>query len=188
MPQKRIFLIHGWGGGPDGGWLSWLKAKFEGCGYKVIAPQMPNTETPKIKEWVAKLSEIVGSPDEGTFFIGHSIGCQAILRYLETLPPGIKVGGALFVAGWLTLTGLETEEDKEIAGPWLKNDIDFEKIKKHYKRFIALFSDDDPFVPLENKKFFEEKLNAKTKVEHNMGHFDESEVPVILDLAIKILS
>lgn len=152
----------------------------------MIAPQMPHTETPKIEEWVGKLSKLVGRPDENTFFIGHSIGCQTILRYLESLPPKTKAGGAMFVAGWLTLKGLDTEDDREIAGPWLKEDIDFSRVKECCNRFIAIFSDNDPFVSLDNKKFFEEKLNAQTIVEHRMGHFEEPALS-IFESALKII-
>ena len=33
--------------------------------------------------------------DENTYFVGHSIGCQAIMRYLESVDVK-KIGGVLF--------------------------------------------------------------------------------------------
>ncbi len=126
-----------------------------------------------------------GHHNENTYFVGHSIGCQTILRYLESLPADKKVGGVNFVAGWFTLMNLETDEEKEIAKPWLETPIDFEKVKQHTEKFFVVFSDDDEVVPQENKKLFGEWLGAKIATEHAKGHFSGSdgvkELPVILE-------
>jgi len=182
--SKRVFIIHGWDGYPDEGWFPWLKKELEQKSFRVQVPAMPEPAEPKIESWVSHLSKIVGDVDENTFFVGHSIGCQTVLRYFESLPADKKVGGAIFVAGWFTLMNLKTDEEKEIAKPWLETPFDFEKIKQHTKKFFAVFSDDDEVVPQDNKKLFEERLEAKTAVEHNKGHFsgdDEvKELPIIL--------
>jgi len=183
--NKRAFIIHGWDGYPDEGWFPWLKTELERNGFQVHVPAMPESAEPKIEAWISHLSKIVGEVDENTYFVGHSIGCQTILRYLESLPADKKVGGATFVAGWFTLMNLKTDEEKEIAKPWLETPIDFAKVKQHTKKFFAVFSDNDDVVPQENKKLFEERLDAKTAIEHGKGHFsggDEvKELPVILE-------
>ena len=97
--MKRVFIVHGWGGRPDEAWFPWIKKELEDKGYKVFIPAMPETDEPKMELWIPFLSQLVGKPDLNTFFVGHSIGCQAIIRYLETLPEGVKIGGAVFVAG-----------------------------------------------------------------------------------------
>ena len=182
---KRAFIIHGWNGYPDEGWFPWLKNELEQKGFQVQVPAMPESAEPKIEARVSHLSKIVGDVDENTYFVGHSIGCQTILRYLESLPADKKVGGVAFVAGWFTLMNLKTDEEKEIAKPWLETPIDFEKVKQHTKKFFAVFSDNDDVVQQENKKLFEEQLSAKTAIEHDKGHFsggDEvKELPVILE-------
>jgi predicted alpha/beta hydrolase family esterase len=186
---KRIFLIHGWGGSPELDWLPWMKKELEQRGFNVIAPKMPETDAPKIEKWVPFLANLVKTADRNTYFVGHSIGCQTILRYLETVKG--KVGGAVFVAGWLTLTGLETKEEKEIARPWLDRPIDFEKVRKTSKNFVAIFSDNDPYVPLENTELFRETLGAKVVIEKNKGHFTRSEdvlvVPTVLKEILSLL-
>ena len=151
---------------------------------------MPEPAAPKIEVWVSRLSKIVGDVDENTYFVGHSIGCQTILRYLESLPADKKVGGATFVAGWFTLMNLKTDEEKEIAKPWLETPIDFDKIKQHTKKFFAVFSDDDEVVSISNKEMFEQKLGAQTAIEHNKGHFSGSdgvkEIPIVLEKILNI--
>ena len=93
--KKRAFIIHGWGCYPEEGWFPWLKKELEARDFEVQIPAMPDSDTPKIKPWVSHLNELVGVCDEQTYLIGHSIGCQTILRYIETLPHPTKVGGAV---------------------------------------------------------------------------------------------
>ena len=172
---KKVFIIHGWGGSPEEGWFPWLKKALEEKGFKVFVPTMPNPDEPKIETWVSFLSNLVGTPDLNTFFIGHSIGCQAIIRYLETLPEEVKIGGAVFVAGWYNLRNLETEEEKQIAGPWVNTPRNDKKIRKIMNKAVAIFSDNDPFVLPENQKSWRDKTGAKIIVEHNKGHFSGSD-------------
>ena len=182
--KKRVFIIHGWGGGPEGACLPWLKNKLEKIGYEVLAPQMPNTDEPVIEEWINHISEIVGTPDEETYFVGHSIGCQAIMRYLQTMDH--KIGGAVFIAGWFVLENLEPEEI-EIAALWTQNNIDFEKLRKISQNYAEIISDNDPFGGFkENKKIFSEKLGAKIIVLNNAGHIENAELPVALEELIRI--
>ncbi len=191
MGQKKIYIIHGWGGSPEKDWLPWLKNKLEEKGLLVFVPEMPNTDEPKIDEWVDHLSGVIPNPDENTYFAGHSIGCQAIFRYLEKLD-GEKVGGVICVAGWFELEGLESDEEWQIADPWLKTPMNFEKIKNIAKNIIAIFSDNDPYVSLKNnQKIFVEDLGAKIIIEKNKGHFTGedgvNELPIVLKELEKIL-
>lgn len=188
--SKRVFIIHGWGGNPNEGWLPWLKTELEKRGFLVTVPAMPNSDEPKIETWVPFLDKLVGEPDGETFFVGHSIGCQTIIRYLQTLPDGTKIGGAVFVAGWYNLRNLETEEDKRIAGPWVNEPRDDEKIRSIVNKAIAIFSDNDPFVLPENQQSWKEKVGAKIIIEHNKGHFSGSdgitELPSALESVLEI--
>jgi uncharacterized protein len=171
MNMKKVYIIHGWDGNPQESWFPWLKNKLEERGFQVFVPSMPNSDEPEIDAWVNYLLNLAPEPDENTFFVGHSIGGQAILRYIEKLD-NKKIGGIVLVAGWFTLTNLETEEEWEIAEPWMKTPVDFKKVKSAVKKITAIFSDSDPFVPLaENKNIFSESLGAEIIVENKKGHF-----------------
>lgn len=134
---------------------------------------------------------MVGDVDEDVYFVGHSIGCQAIIRYLETLPQEVKIGGAVFVAGFLkTLTGLDLEDGnqelvKDIADHWMKTPLDLQKVSSHMGKSVAIFSDNDPFVPLENQDEFKNSLNSEIVTLHNMEHFSGgdgvTELPIVLE-------
>ena len=188
--MKRVFLIHGWGGNPKEPWFVWIKKELEKKKFKFIAPKMPNPNYPKIHSWVPYLKKKIGKVDKNTYLIGHSIGCQTILRYLKTLK-NEKIGGCVLVAPWMHLDEKTIEEDgeesKEIARPWVTTSINFNKVKKHSNKFVAIFSDNDPFVPINNVKIFKNKLNAKIIIEHNKGHFDPSSNVKKLPSALKAL-
>ena len=83
--MKRVFLIHGWEGRPDNHWFPYLTLELKANGFDVSAPQMPHAAEPKVAEWLAFLKDYVGKPDEETYFVGHSLGCITIARYLAEL-------------------------------------------------------------------------------------------------------
>lgn len=191
--KKRVFIIHGWEGFPEEGWFPWLKKELEDRGFTVQVPTMPDTAEPKMETWVPFLANLVGKPDEETFLVGHSIGCQTILRYLDSIKEeDVKIGGIVLVAGWIhKLANLYSEDELRIAKPWIETPIDFENVKKHTKNVFAVFSDNDEFVTLDNVDLFKEKLGAKTAVEHAMGHFSQEtgikELPVVLEELLKMV-
>ncbi len=69
----------------------------------------------------------------------------------------------------------EGPESIAIAKPWVETPIDFAKVKVHINKAIAIFSDNDPFVPLTQKDLFERELGAEIIVEHAMRHFSMSD-------------
>lgn len=181
--SKKVIIVHGWSGRPDCGWMSWLNKELSSRGFEVIAERMPNPDTPEIKSWIAKLKKIISKPDEDVYFVGHSIGCQTILRYLESLPEKTRVGGVVFVAGWLNLINLETQEEKDVSKQWLETPIKFEKIKNKINKLVTIFSDNDPWVPLSDSEIMKKELGAKIILEKNKGHYIENEtleIPVAL--------
>lgn len=169
--MKQAYLVHGWDGSPTNCWFPWISKELEKLGYKVKALKMPHPQTPTIKDWVATLEKEI-NPSKETILIGHSIGCQTIMRYLQK--PNRKVKAVFFVAGFFHLDSIDEEsgESQEIAKPWLETPIDFAQIKKNCSNFVCLFSDDDAFVPLSDVRLFEKSLGAKTFIEKDKSHYD----------------
>ncbi len=171
--MKKVIIVHGWESSPEDAWLPWLKKELLQRNYQVIVPALPHPEKPKIADWISFLKQEIGLVDENTLFIGHSIGAQTILRYLEQLPEGQMVGKLILVAPWLTLHELETKEEQEVAQEWLETPINFANVMSHTSEITILLSDDDPWVPLtENKHLFEKNLHARVIVEHAMSHYN----------------
>jgi len=190
MPShKRVFIIHGWGGSPEGGWLPWLAKNLRDKGFSVEVPEMPDTDNPKMEEWIPHLQALIENPGENTVLVGHSLGGQAILRYLAKLPEGTRIGKAVLVAPVVDEIKNLDAEDRKISSIWLKTLIDTEGAKRSAKEIIAFFSDNDQWIPLSSEKTLREKFGARTIIEHNMGHYDNdgkaAEVPKILEEILK---
>lgn len=189
--MKRAFIIHRWDGSSDEPLYQWLASQLEEQSFRVEIPRMPNPGRPTIEEWTGKLEEVVGSP-ESAIFIGHSIGCQAILRYLEKSKGSDFVGGVVLIAPWLYLTGLESEEEKSIARPWVETEIHNPDVFRHisHGKVTAIFSDNDPYVPKENWEEFERRFGAKVIIEKRKGHFTEedgvTELPSALEAVLAL--
>ena len=66
------------------------------------------------------------------------------------------------------------------------------KVRTHIVKSVAIFSDDDPFVPLDNQDDYRDILGSKIIIEHAMGHFSVSngvmELPVVLQSLLEITS
>ncbi|NCN99815.1 hypothetical protein GW920_01680 [Candidatus Falkowbacteria bacterium] len=43
---------------------------------------MPESDKPRIYNWLPTLSKLVINLDKHTYFVGHSMGCELIARYL----------------------------------------------------------------------------------------------------------
>jgi len=182
--MKYVFLIHGWEGYPEEGWRPWLKEKLEKEGFQVSVPAMPDTVHPKMDAWVEHLAKIVGAPDQDCYFVGHSLGCITILRFLETLEENQKVGGVLLVAGFSDDLG-----EKELSSFFVKP-IDWDKIKLACSKFVIIHSTDDPLVPVHYADILKEKLNAQVIIEHGKKHFSGddgiTELPSAFEAILKL--
>jgi len=163
--MKRAIIIHCWSGCPEYCWYQSAKKELEARGFLVQVPAMPDRDAPNLATWLPALREAVGTPDEDLYLIGHSAGCITILRYLESLKPGQKIGGAVLVAGFTHDLGY-TELSNFYTTP-----LPLEKIKAKAKHFTVILSDNDPFVPVSEGEVFEERLGAEVLMMHNRGHF-----------------
>ncbi len=187
--MKRAFLVHGWGGSPEREWFPWLKAELERNGFEVRVPALPDSDHPRIATWVPTLAAAVGTPDADTYFVGHSMGCQTIARYLAGLDDSTQVGGVVYVGGYFDSLTLGEDEEVEVWDEWYNAPLDLSRVKAHAPRSIAIFSDDDPYVPFENAKRFEQELGSKIIVEHGQGHFSGVEyvqLPAALEAALEL--
>lgn len=179
--MKHAILVHGFQGKPMAGWRPWMRRELEARGWKVSVPAMPTPDKPRLEEWVAVIEKEVGKGGNGCFLIGHSLGCIAILRYLEVCKE--DVAGTLLVAGFVEKLGDGFEAiDNFVSAP-----LDAKKVAAACPKIFAIFSDNDPYVPLSQERVMRERLGANTKILHARGHFSSSEGTTELPEALDAL-
>jgi predicted alpha/beta hydrolase family esterase len=181
MPD-RAFIIHGYQGYPGEAWQPWLKAELERRGYEVALPAMPHADNPTIPEWIAFITGLVGRPDRETVMIGHSLGAQAVLRYLEILGgAGQSVGKTVLIAsnfprGMTPEAADETTGGDTVLRPWLTIGVDPETVRRAMGKCVVILSDNDPYIPFEEAKAaFQECLGVPIVVATGKGHFNEDD-------------
>ena len=167
--MKKVFIIHGFQGSPNGGWRPWLMGELEKLDIYACALAMPNPDNPLCDEWVEEISRhIEKSEDDEIYLVGHSLGVPAILRYLEKAPQGIRMAGSVLVSG-----PSEKNENKKIAN-FLETPFDFKSIISGARRFAIIHGDNDPSVPLDNAKFLSDRLDGELIVIPGGGHLNGS--------------
>ena len=186
--MKKVFIIHGFNGKPNGGWRSWLMGELSKNDIYACALPMPTPDVPVKSEWVKTITEAIGIPTEEIFLIGHSLGVPAILRYLESLDKDSKIGGAVLVSGPV----LKIEKDGyEKVNTFLDVAFDFDHIKNTCKNFIIIHGDDDKAVSFSNAEELAKKLSCNLISIPNGGHLNgESgcyKLPEALDSLLKMI-
>ena len=177
----RVFLIHGYGGSPNEGWRPWLRGELEERGYEVVIPAMPDTHHPRVGPWVQALHDAIGEPRPDDVFVGHSLGCIAIIRYLLTLARGQTVGQCIFVAGFYEELGPEYEKLRS----FLDSPIDWPHVRAACPSFSVIHSDDDTAVPVYCARNLAVALEVPMELQTGYGHFSGddgiTELPIVLE-------
>jgi len=166
-----FFLIHCWGGNGRSCWSGWLsdELKVLSPASRVLLPDFPNTNAPRLDEWLLEIHRHVKKFDEKDewVLIGHSLGCPTILRLLEAFGKNERVCAVILVAAFAKDLGFKETRN------FFEKDFDWDKIKKGCGKFIVINSDNDPFIELDEGKRVAKLLGAELVVEHGAGHINE---------------
>lgn len=175
--MKKALILHAWYATPDSDWYPWLKTELEKKGYEVWLPELPTMPT-KDLDMEAMLKFILEKNfvDKDTMVIGHSLGSVLALRLAERV--GFKKG--ILLAGW-DYNDLTPEHQS-----FWTNMINHELIKKNVSEWVALISDNDPYVTKIIAHEMAARLGAKAVDMGARGHFltkdnGVTEVPEILE-------
>jgi predicted alpha/beta hydrolase family esterase len=177
ITKPTIYLVPRWAGNIHSDWYDWLEAEIK-SNYQIdiIRLEMPDWNQPEIDESVSYLASNVKVLNEQTYFIGHSVGCQAILHFLnEQLKSNkqLKIGGFLFIAGWF-----EVDTPWITLKPWLEiESLDFPSLSKQVEFKKVVISNNDPFTSdfERNKSLWNNYLTTETSIYPNKRHFNGKE-------------
>jgi predicted alpha/beta hydrolase family esterase len=163
--KPRIIFIHGNGAEHwNFAFSGWLKKKLEERGYPTFFETFPDSIMARSSYWLPFLKNQVKA-GENDVIIGWSSGAVAAMRYTENN----KIAGSILICPCYTDLG---EESEKISGyydsPW-----NWEKIKNNQKNIALFYSDNDPFIPINEPEYIAKKLGAEKFMLPGRKHFIE---------------
>lgn len=178
----KIVLIHGFKASSQTGFFPWLKDELHKLGHEVIVPDLPQPDSPDPEAWTKALLEEVGTVDEQTIVVGHSLGGTMALRFLEAVE-AVSTPKACILIGtpWMI-------KDEKFRG-FFMSELDFDVLMWKAARFVVLHSRDDKVIPFDHAEKYVKVLHGKLVERNNgEGHFNKAEkYPVILELIKKVV-
>ena len=119
--MKKVFIVHGFQGSPNGGWRPWLMAELAKQNVYSCALSMPAPDEPVCEEWIKEISRHVDfNKNDEVYLVGHSLGVPAILRYLETS----KIRN---ICGAVLISGPSQKNGNKKIDNFLEKSFDFKK-------------------------------------------------------------
>lgn len=187
MKGKNVIIVHGYTASPADNWFPWLKKELELLGATVAVPAMPEPHSPDPQKWQQCLIGNNITADENTIFVGHSLGCITVLRYIaEHIPEGTKLGGYILVSGFDSSQETLPELEAHVQYP-----LDYIKLTEISDKRISVISSDDWVVSPQASKTLAESLQTQVVIENNAGHFLDregyTEFPALLNIFRTVL-
>jgi uncharacterized protein len=179
--ERSLYIVPRWAGRPDTDFYPWLETKLRppASGFSAIHTlDMPQPAQPTPEAWVGALAQALGpSLSASTVLMGHSVGCQTVLRYLSENPPAQPIDGALLVAAWW-----EIDQPWDALRPWLTPIPNLDRVRASVRQWVVLISDNDPFTSdsARNQQLWEERLGAKVLLQPGGRHFNNPSEPAVL--------
>ena len=159
--QKRVLIVHGWGGSDSPHWQSWLASE--------IAKEYGTVSFLKFSNF--------DFPDK-------NIWKQELLEELSYFKPDIVICHSLATTLWFHLCNEENITDVEklflVAPPSLECAV--EELKSffpldtpknlHAKEILLISSTNDPYMSLKEAKSLQNSLGVEMKVLKDAGHIN----------------
>ena len=188
MGRDVIVIVHAYGGLPKKFWYPALCKHFD-ADATVVVPYMPGGTAPVVGEWLSHLQTTVqkATTQEGAnlYLVGHSLGCNAILRMLAAEPEAAatlrSLRGVLCVAGWLSIDEPWLEME-----PWCHPRPDLAAVRRTLEslgaRLTLLVSDNDRFTQDHESNRHEWRcgLGARTVLCPGRAHWGGRKQPAVL--------
>jgi len=197
-----VWIVHAFGGSPVKFWYQWLAAQLEKEDNTVVEVlRMTNPHVPTISNWCRDLDEAVAakSTENGSragleeggrdlYLVGHSVGCQAIVRWLaEPQTPdllalaGLRLRGVFCVAAWFSVV-----DPWETIDPWCSTPIECDAAQRFLERtgspLHVILSDNDKYTPdyETNGAAWRGRLRATVTIIPSRAHFGSKTQPDVL--------
>jgi predicted alpha/beta hydrolase family esterase len=175
--KPRLIIHHSFGRKSQSNWYRSVAEALSDT-YDVVIPDAPNTAQGRISEWLPAFAAL--NPDENTVAVGHSLGGDVLLRYLEQ--PGHKLKAVFLVA--TPIDDLKWD-DLQATGFFAKP-FDWPTIVANAEHFFVLASGDDRTVPYAHAESLAANLHARLITFNDKGHFNQDSFPELVTVIKEI--
>lgn len=178
--NKQVIICHAYNTLPTENWYIWLKNNLGEKGFDVKVVEFPKPEAPTESEWVQAIKDV--HTNDQAIFIGHSLGCRAILAYINQY--NISAERVILVACPMFWEGITETRPPLKAYVEDMQKLDFKKLKKLVPQFDIFHDTTDHIVSMKSPELLKEKLgeNATLHISNKYDHFDVPAVPELLNL------
>ncbi len=180
LKNTHVYIIHGYMASSSAHWFPWLKDKLLDQDIAVTVFDMPHSNQPSVEEWDSFLDENILQCDEHTYFICHSLGCIALLRYLCRNHSGQKVGGIILVSGFT-----ENLENLPQLNSFTNEKLHLQPLIESVEHRSVIASQDDSIVDYRYTADVSQILNGNLHTVNNGNHFlgvdGYTEFPLVFD-------
>jgi uncharacterized protein len=186
--KPRVVLAPRWGGTPSHDFYPWLRTELDALGVELFALHLPDPATPTIEAWVpavrAAIDDALKTPGPLPIVVGHSVGCQAVMRALAGFDRP-AASACLLVAAWWSV-----DEPWPSIRPWIDTSFDHARARAAASRFSVLLSDDDPFTRdhEHDAALFRERLGAEVRTVSGAKHFNGAREASVLEALEELLA
>jgi len=159
--NKKIMLLHGWGGSDFPHWQSWLAGELAKEYGTLSFPQLSNKDFPNLNIWKVELKKHLQdfNPD---IVICHSLA--NILWFHLCHDKDIKQVTKLYLVAPPSLDCKVKELESFFPVQVPKN--------LHAKELLLIASTNDPYMSLDEAKSLQASLDIKMKVLKDAGHIN----------------
>lgn len=168
--MNNYFIIHGSYGNPYKNWIPYLKSQLSKRKLNCIVPSFTTPYKQDYESWNTILMSYlkIGYITEETTFITHSLGGIFLIKFL--IDNKIKVKRIITVAGF---NHIQFDEDNSLYDSFYAKDEDLIKICDLCDEIVCIYSDNDPYIPMEEAESFANMIKGQKVLINNAGHFNE---------------
>ena len=167
--RKKIYIVHGYMATPNDHWFPWLGRKLQLSGHISKRIMLADSAHPDFEAWQQCLALQMPVLDENTIIVAHSLGCLAVLHYVNQYfsRTGGQIKAGVFVAGFKA----DLPSTPALQGFIAQAQLDSSRLQAVMPLAFCLLSANDRIVPPPLTLQLSSFLNAQSYEIRGAGHF-----------------
>lgn len=145
--------------------------------YDVIAPRMPQPDTPRYEAWKLWFEKVIPLLDAEVILVGHSLGGIFLIKYLcENIFPRKIL--ALY-----TIAAPYNDGTHPFSHSGFVVERGFDQVARQVTSVVLFHSTDDPVVPFDSALLYKEKIpHAVLREFSDKKHFNDEHFPELVEV------